>query len=77
LLSIIINITIFLLFHSLQTLFTNNQFFNSVKLLQSTTMRFNVFIIPALAAMVAAHPTKASTAGDLVARDEYRWCLGS
>jgi hypothetical protein len=40
-------------------------------------MRFNVLIIPALAAMVAAHPTAESTEGDLVARDEYRWCLGS
>jgi len=40
-------------------------------------MRFNVFVIPALAAMVAAHPTAASTGSDLVARDEYRWCLGS
>lgn len=40
-------------------------------------MRFNVFIVPALAAMVAAHPTEVSTGGDLVARDEYRWCLGT
>jgi hypothetical protein len=40
-------------------------------------MRFNVFIIPAIAAMAAAQPTEVSTGGDLVARDEYRWCLGT
>ena len=40
-------------------------------------MRFSVFLIPAIAAMAAAHPTEVSEEGDLFARDEYRWCLGT
>jgi hypothetical protein len=39
-------------------------------------MRFNVFILPAMAAMASANPIEARAEGELFARDEYRWCLG-
>jgi hypothetical protein len=42
----------------------------------STNMRFDVFIIMALVAMAFAHPTEEPAEGGLLARGEYRWCLG-
>lgn len=39
-------------------------------------MRFNIFILPTIAAMASANPIAAPAEGDVFARDEYRWCLG-
>ena len=39
-------------------------------------MRFNIFIIPAVAAMASALPAEGPAGSDLFVRDEYRWCLG-
>lgn len=41
------------------------------------TMRFNVFILPALVALASVQPTTEPPGGDLFVRDEYRWGLGT